>query len=166
MGSPLHVAFEHHGWANVRVLDVCGTLAPEQLAYHMTGTYGSILATMVHVIESDGFYLAALGVIPEFDPLEPTNFAAMRERIELQTGAWRRYLESEPDPDAIVTDAVGDVQYRNVASVGVRLAQALHHGSDHRSQICSALSALRLVVPEIDVWEYAAATGAGEGDGR
>jgi hypothetical protein len=34
------------------------------------------------------------------------------------------------------------------------LIQALHHGNDHRTQICSTLGALDLEVPEIDAWEY------------
>jgi uncharacterized damage-inducible protein DinB len=45
------------------------------------------------------------------------------------------------------------------AVMGVRLAQALHHGTDHRSQICTALTSLGVEPPGIDVWEYGSATG-------
>jgi len=31
----------------------------------------------------------------------------------------------------------------------------LHHGTDHRSQICTALTTLGLEPPEIDVWDFA-----------
>jgi uncharacterized damage-inducible protein DinB len=41
----------------------------------------------------------------------------------------------------------------------VRLAQALHHGTDHRSQICSSLTSLGVEPPGIDVWEYGFANG-------
>ena len=34
------------------------------------------------------------------------------------------------------------------------LNQALHHGNDHRTQVCSTLGALGLEVPDIDVWTY------------
>jgi uncharacterized damage-inducible protein DinB len=44
--------------------------------------------------------------------------------------------------------------------VGIRLAQALHHGTDHRSQICTALSTLGVEPPAIDVWDFC------EQDGR
>jgi uncharacterized damage-inducible protein DinB len=40
------------------------------------------------------------------------------------------------------------------APVGLRLAQALHHGSDHRSQVCTALTALGVEPPEIDLWAF------------
>jgi uncharacterized damage-inducible protein DinB len=42
---------------------------------------------------------------------------------------------------------------------GVRLAQALQHGTDHRSQICTALTTLGIEPPEIDVWAWAAEEG-------
>ena len=44
--------------------------------------------------------------------------------------------------------------------MSIRLAQALHHGTDHRSQICTALTTLGMEPPFIDVWDY------GEQDGR
>lgn len=45
------------------------------------------------------------------------------------------------------------------APLGVRLAQALHHGTDHRSQICTMLTVLGVTPPEIDVWDYAWSDG-------
>jgi hypothetical protein len=43
--------------------------------------------------------------------------------------------------------------------VGVRLAQALHHGTYHPSQICTALASLGVEPPSIDVWDYALEVG-------
>jgi hypothetical protein len=34
------------------------------------------------------------------------------------------------------------------------LIQAIHHGNDHRTQICSTLGALELPLPEIDGWDF------------
>ena len=42
---------------------------------------------------------------------------------------------------------------------GIRLAQVVHHGTDHRSQVCTALSSLGVTPPLIDVWDFAEATG-------
>jgi len=42
----------------------------------------------------------------------------------------------------------------------MRLAQAIHHGTDHRSQTCTALTTLGIEPPEIDVWAF------GREDGR
>jgi hypothetical protein len=38
------------------------------------------------------------------------------------------------------------------------LLQAIHHGNDHRTHICTVLSVLGLEPPDIDGWSYWAAT--------
>jgi uncharacterized damage-inducible protein DinB len=43
--------------------------------------------------------------------------------------------------------------------MGIRLAQALHHGTDHRSQICTALTTLGVEPPAIDVWDFGVQDG-------
>jgi uncharacterized damage-inducible protein DinB len=43
--------------------------------------------------------------------------------------------------------------------MGIRLAQVVHHGTDHRSQICTALTTLGIEPPLIDVWDYGEAVG-------
>ncbi len=43
----------------------------------------------------------------------------------------------------------------SLAPLGIRLAQVLHHGTDHRSQICTALTTLGIEPPAIDVWDFA-----------
>jgi len=38
---------------------------------------------------------------------------------------------------------------------GFRLAQVIQHGTDHRSQICTALTSLSVEPPAIDLWPTA-----------
>ncbi|MBA3739470.1 MAG: hypothetical protein H0W97_13015, partial [Actinobacteria bacterium] len=45
------------------------------------------------------------------------------------------------------------------APLSIRLAQALHHGTDHRSQICTALTTLGVEPPAIDVWDFGVQDG-------
>ena len=45
------------------------------------------------------------------------------------------------------------------ATWGVRLAQAIDHGTDHRSQLFTALSTLGVEPPEIDLWAWALENG-------
>ena len=68
-------------------------------------------------------------------------------------------MAREIDPDADVVRHRDDGTDSH-APLGIRLAQALHHGTDHRSQICTALTTLGVEPPMIDVWDYA------EQDGR
>jgi uncharacterized damage-inducible protein DinB len=58
------------------------------------------------------------------------------------------------DPDEIVTRRRDDGS-ESSAPLGVRLAQVVHHGTDHRSQVCTALTVLGIEPPAIDVWDFA-----------
>ena len=71
----------------------------------------------------------------------------------MEERTWLELLGADLDPDAVVTDGDGE-GYRRDASRGVRIAQAIHHGTDHRSQICTALTTLGLEPPLIDVWAF------------
>ena len=71
--------------------------------------------------------------------------------------AWTKLLAGELDPDADVVEH-GD-GWKAHAPIGIRLAQVIHHGTDHRSQGLYALTSLGLTQPKIDVWAYAEATG-------
>ena len=43
--------------------------------------------------------------------------------------------------------------------MGIGLAQALQHGNDHRSQICTALTTMGVDPPSIDVWDFGLQAG-------
>ena len=45
------------------------------------------------------------------------------------------------------------------APLGIRLSQVVHHGTDHRSQVCTALTILGIEPPAIDVWDYGETLG-------
>ena len=62
-------AFAHHAWANLQLLDACRALDAEQLATAVPGTYGSILDTLRHLVDSDAGYLNLLtdGSVPAID---------------------------------------------------------------------------------------------------
>jgi uncharacterized damage-inducible protein DinB len=68
--------------------------------------------------------------------------------------AWVSLLATDLDPDTVVVRRRDDGSESH-APLGIRLAQALHHGTDHRSQICTALTVLGFDPPDIDVWDFA-----------
>jgi hypothetical protein len=65
-----------------------------------------------------------------------------------------RVLAENRDPDEVVIRRRVDGSVTH-PPVGIRLAQAVHHGTDHRSQIATALTALGIEPPGIDLWDYA-----------
>ena len=102
----------------------------------------SILETVRHLVEVDTYYLAHLTSDParEIDPGQMALAELMAE-MEADERTWSELLATDRDPDAVVTDVDGE-GYRRDASIGIRLAQAIHHGTDRRSQICTALTTL------------------------
>jgi len=153
--SLLADAFGHHTWATLQVIDTCAKLTPEQLATAVPGTYGSIIDTLRHTAGADCGYLFALtgGRVAEIDE-DSMDLAQLRAAIEANGASWMEFIARDLDPEAIVTRHRDDGS-DSLAPMGIRLAQAIHHGTDHRSQICTALTALGIEPPAIDVWDYA-----------
>ncbi len=159
-GSLLADAFAHHVWATLRLIDVCRTLRPEQLATTVPGTYGSILDTLRHLVGADASYLATLteGRVARIDEAA-MDLDELRAVMVANGAAWSSFLAAgDLDPEQIVARRRDDGSEAR-ATLGVRLAQALHHGTDHRSQVCTALTQLGFEPPAIDVWDYAEAHG-------
>lgn len=158
--SPLEDAFRHHVWATVRLIDACAQLSPEQLDSGAPGTYGSIIETMRHIVGADAGYLFTLtdGLRREIEEGQ-LDLPALRAEMEANGPAWAALLARDLHADAEVVRHREDGTDSH-APLSIRLAQALHHGTDHRSQVCTVLTTLGIEPPEIDVWEF------GRGDGR
>jgi len=153
--SLLEDAFAHHVWATLRLLNSCLALSPEQLETAVPGTYGSILATMRHLVGGDASYLFVLtdGRVNEIDE-QHMDLRALRAAMEANGAAWASLAAQDLDPDSIVVRRRDDGTESH-ASMSIRIAQAVHHGTDHRSQVCTALTTLGIEPPAIDVWDFA-----------
>jgi uncharacterized damage-inducible protein DinB len=160
--SVLADAFDHHVWATLRILDACRELTSDQLKTSVSGTYGTILDTLRHTVGADCGYLWVLTdgshARIEDDEEQSMDLAALRAAMADNGPAWKELLESEPDPDGVIVRRRDDGT-ESAAPLGVRLAQAIHHGTDHRSQVCTALTSLGIEPPGIDAWAYAEAKG-------
>jgi uncharacterized damage-inducible protein DinB len=154
-GSLLVDAFGHHVWATLRIIDTCRALTPEQLRAEVPGTFGPIIATLRHLVGADASYLFVLsgGEHPEIDE-DDMDLDELRAVMERNEPAWRALLARDLDPDAIVVRRRDDGSESH-APLGIRLAQVIHHGTDHRSQVCTALTILGVQPPEIDAWDFA-----------
>jgi uncharacterized damage-inducible protein DinB len=152
----LRAMFDHHLWATQALIDHLGGLPPERLDQAIPGTYGSMIDTLTHTIDADSRYLLRLRnpSPPIADdrvgvPLEQLRAEMPEHRrkwdqalTDLESGSLHaaiRKREDYPDTDP---------------AESMLLIQAIHHGNDHRTQICSTLGALGEEVPELDGWEY------------
>jgi uncharacterized damage-inducible protein DinB len=140
-------------WANVRLIDACRDLTDDQPAATVDGTFGSIRDTFMHIISSEGWYAFRLGHEPAvrtekgdwagFDALAAAASSAADSLIEAAHGsADQRIAGEEHDFDAAVV-----------------IVQAVHHGTDHRSQICTVLTTLGIEPPDLSSWGWGLASG-------
>jgi uncharacterized damage-inducible protein DinB len=157
--SLLRDAFAHHVWATLRLVDVCLALSPEQLGTTVPGTYGSILDIVRHLVGADTRYLFVMSGerTPVIDE-DHMGLPELRAAMEGHGAAWSSLLEEDLNPGAVFVRRRGDGSETH-APISIRLAQALHHGTDHRSQICTALTTLGLEPPLIDVWDFGEEAG-------
>ena len=157
--SPIEDALAHHVWGTLLIIDTCAQLSPEQLETTVPGTYGSIIETVRHTVGADSWYLFRLAG-DEHPPIEEDGMALaeLRAAMERIGPAWLAVGAANPDPDEVIS-VVRDDGSETHAAKGLRLAQVLHHGTDHRSQICTALTALGMEPPEVDAWAWGQQAG-------
>lgn len=159
-GLLLADAFGHHAWATLVLLEACDALTDDQLASEVPGTYGSIIGTLRHTVAADANYLGVLapGDVAPINEEDALTIGELREAMAACGEAWTRLCGRDVDPEEVLVRQRDDGTDSG-APRSIRLAQALHHGTDHRSQVCTALTSLGLEPPEVDVWAYAEADG-------
>lgn len=158
MTTLLDDAIAHHVWATERIIDTCAELSQERLTTPVPGTYGPIIDTLRHLVSADAWYLTFFGDAPQrLDEDARPDLAELRSVIGENGRDWAEILARNPDGE---TDMVEDGDgWRFHAPAGFRLAQVIQHGTDHRSQVCTALTSLGVEPPAIDLWAYGKATG-------
>jgi uncharacterized damage-inducible protein DinB len=162
MSEALAELYRHKTWATLRLIEACAALDERQLAATAPGTYGSILATLQHLVAAEESYFGtATGEFPA-DPLtqEPATLAELAARISRLGPRW---LDLAADPASAEREVVTGDGWRGPAAVA--MAQALHHAEAHRSHVLTVLGARGIELPgldiseDLDVWHHAIDTG-------
>lgn len=160
MNDGLIDGFRHNTWSTRQVLLVCQDLTPSQLDATALGTYGSIIESLRHLVASEAGYCARLtgeDISWNRRDAELANLADLAARVDDLDACWERFLATPFDAERTFIVDWQDGGQRDVPA-GVYLAQALHHGTDHRSQICTILTSIGVDPPGLGLWEYAEAT--------
>ena len=153
-GDLIEASVQHHAWATARLLEAAESLTEAQLTSPVPHTYGSVLATLRHIVNADSFYLFTLAndVLEQHDT-DGMTLSALRAVASTLAGDWGEYLASGPNPAGWRRDVDPSMCARD-ATVGLRLAQALHHGNEHRAHVCTQFSSFGLEVPVVDAWTF------------
>jgi uncharacterized damage-inducible protein DinB len=157
--SLLADAFGHHVWATLKLIDVCQSLDAEQTEAAAPGTYGTIVETLRHLVGADASYLFVISG-GRWSPVDTDTMTIpeLRAVMERDGDGWEAVVTEDLDPTKVLVRHRDDGTDSN-APLGIRIGQVLHHGTDHRSQICTTLTTLGVEPPNIDVWDFGAEDG-------
>jgi uncharacterized damage-inducible protein DinB len=153
--DPLSEAFQHHTWATEKLIRHLRGLPEAALSATAAGVYGEVLATLSHLLEADGRYLRYLEgtpPAPKTGPDATKPLSELADQVRDQAVRWRVVLDGIGQTD-ITIPARGERPELPHAT-NLLVDQALHHGNDHRTQICTVLSVNGYEAPNLDVWTY------------
>jgi uncharacterized damage-inducible protein DinB len=140
MNDGLVDAFRHNAWATRELLLICQDLTETQLHATAPGTYGSSIATLRHIVSSEAGYCSRLtGEQPRWhrrteESPELPSLGELARRIDDLAARWERFLATPFDAERTFVVKWHDKFDRDVPA-GIFLAQALHHGIEHRAQV-------------------------------
>ena len=164
---PMLRQLRHDVWATEQLIGYCRGLKPDQLDLTVPGTYGSIRRTLAHIVSSDeGYLVRLLGALFHEPPFRADDEATLddlsRHVGHVKDGVERLFSRGDVDGDRLITDTPlrRPDQPRFEMNAWAPLTQFVHHGSDHRAQINTTLSAHGIDPPDLQVWPYAMELGA------
>lgn len=152
---PLADIFKFNLWANLRLLDACASLDSAALDATVSGTFGSIRETFLHIVAAEEGYVSRFtGQRPEHPLRYGDDFPGFNElrRRALRSGEALVAIGEQFVPGRMLQIA-HDGQIHDVAAIMV-LIQAITHATDHRSQVATILTQQGVTPPEIDGWAY------------
>jgi uncharacterized damage-inducible protein DinB len=157
-GSIFDAAFAHNTWATLRIIDACAELSPADLQTNAPGTRGLMIDTLRHIVSADAVDLEIITGEPAIDA-DTLPIQELPDAVEHIGAAWVRFLSGPIEPDEMIHEVDDTDGYERTAPLALRLAGTLEHGTDHRSQICTALTTLGVEPPKIDAMNYGIVVG-------
>ena len=161
MGHGLDDLARHNAWATAQTLEVCRGVEEPALNATTPGTYGTIIETLRHVINSEASYLFRLTGAWSKYPWrrdEAVGLDVLAERAAMLAAVWEQFLAGDVDSERLGEARDSDTEVYAVRA-GVFITQALHHANEHRAHICTILGALGYEPPDVSAWEYALTSG-------
>jgi len=129
----------YNRWANAQTLDVAAGLTPDDFTRAVGGSFGSVQATLTHILWAERLWLERWRAGASVAPFEPQAFAS--------AGALRRTWERIAEEQSAFLDSLGDDQLARPASyvnqkgetwtypLWHQVYHAFSHSAYHRGQV-------------------------------
>ena len=133
--SPLDHVLRHNAWANKTLLEFCAALEPAALDLSAAGTYGTLYGTLQHIVGGEQFYIRLLTGEVLGTPVRKTERRTLDDLIAIAALTGARAIDVAANDDAARVISPGEDQ----TTVGIVLAQLVHHGNEHRAHATTIL---------------------------
>jgi uncharacterized damage-inducible protein DinB len=152
--DPISEAIEHHLWATGKLIDHLRGLPSAALSATAPGVYGEVMATLTHLLDADGRYLRNLEGRPPIKtgPDDDKLLDKLADQLELQGIRWQALMQHIGDVDITLPPRGERPELPHATNL--LLVQALHHGNDHRTEICTILTTNGFAGPDLSAWAY------------
>jgi len=151
----------HNEWANKTLLEHCASLGADALALQARGTYGTLYGTLQHIVGAEQWYISLLTDEVLGSRIRKTERHGLDELMSVAAMTGRRAIEIAASDDAARVITPGG----EATTVGVVLAQLVHHANEHRAHATTILGANGRPTPKIGAWTYGLANGLSNIDG-
>lgn len=157
--SHLRRLYDYNYWANEKLLAVVNTLTPEEFTRSISGSYGSVRNTLVHVLSAEWGWLDRCGGPPRGPRLSPEKYPTPESVI----GTWteveqsmRAFLMTLTDEDLErgIEFAIGEGP-KQMLALGDLLHHAAVHAAHHRGQVALLVRVLGYAPGNFDWLFYA-----------
>ena len=165
MTITLERLLKHMAWANQQTIAHLQALPGDALSAFATNPEWKVSEIIRHIVESGRFYVYRItGNFPEIPGEKAVEPHSISDLVLLKSQAEaidRALLECEPLEDI-------QVEFTNYEKKLVKrwrstiLSQSIHHATEHRAQIASALEAKGFKpvdLDALDLWSYESAKG-------
>ena len=159
--SALDHVLRHNAWANKTLLEFCAGLEPAALELSAAGTYGTLYGTLQHIVGGEQFYISLLTDESLGTPVRKTERRTLADLIAIAALTGARAIDVAANDDVARVIAPGEDQ----TTVGIVLAQLVHHGNEHRAHATTILGSNGRATPKIGAWTYGIANGISRNDG-
>ncbi len=152
---------KHMGWANQQIIKKIGELPDEALGAYVVNPKWTVAEMIHHILSSADWYGSLLTDEEYIDFDQPTSTKEMVDLSEKAKIFDGRLLRACEGPDVLFPkpDESGNTIKRARSTI---LSQAVHHATEHRAQLVSALEFrghATINLDDFDLWGYADAKG-------
>lgn len=147
----LDEVIRHNTWATAQLIEHIRSLPLATLDLSAAGTFGTIGATLAHILGAEQAYVARLKGETPAAGQRPQDLDQLGDQARSTGEELRHLLQVGIDPEREVQTKLGP------QTAATLLAQIVNHATEHRAHVCTVLGAHSMQPPALDAFAYRAA---------